>query len=312
MNVVGGVRAAAPMLASQYEQLETRFEPETGVCWAIMTPRPRPSFGARLLLDLNSFITKIIESRGQTIHAGRPHTISYAVLASNVPGVFSLGGDLSLFRDAILNQDRAQLEKYAEMCVADLFPWNRNFDLPITTISLVQGTALGGGFEAALASSVVIAEESCKMGFPEVLFNLFPGMGAYSFLQRKVGRRTTEELILSGNTYSARQLYDMGVVDIITADGTGQVAVANYVRKHGRGSNGRRAFERVRRDFEAVTREELLHITAVWVDAAMHLSERDLRMMDRLVRAQERGGITPLASITHPPATRLNVIGAAD
>ena len=149
-------------------------------------------------------------------------------------------------------------EKYAEMCVDDLFPWNRNFDLPVTTISLVQGTALGGGFEAALASSIVIAEESCKMGFPEVLFNLFPGMGAYSFLQRKVGRRTTEELILSGNTYTARQLYDMGIVDVITADGTGEAAVANYVRKHGRGSNGRRAFERVRRDFEAVTKEELL------------------------------------------------------
>jgi DSF synthase len=274
-----------------------------------MNPRPRPSFGARLLLDLNSFITGIIDSHGQTTHGGRPHTISYAVLASKVPGVFNLGGDLSLFRDAILNQDRVQLEKYAQMCVDDLFPWNRNFDLPITTISLVQGTALGGGFEAALASSVVVAEESCKMGFPEVLFNLFPGMGAYSFLQRKVGRRITEELILSGNTYTARQLYDMGVVDIITADGTGQAAVASYVRKHGRGSNGRRAFERVRRDFEAVTREELLHVTAVWVDAAMHLSERDLRMMDRLVRAQERSGITPLMSMQAP--TRLNAIGAA-
>jgi len=309
MNVVGSVRSGASFAAPQYEQLDTQFDTETGVYWAFMNPRPRPSFGSRLLLDLNSFITGIIESRGHTIQGGRSHTIHYAVLASKVPGVFNLGGDLSLFRDAILNQDRAQLEKYAEMCVADLFPWNRNFDLPITTISLVQGTALGGGFEAALASSVVVAEESCKMGFPEVLFNLFPGMGAYSFLQRKVGRRITEELILSGNTYTARQLYDMGVVDIITADGTGEAAVANYVRKHGRGSNGRRAFERVRRDFEAVTREELLHVTAVWVDAAMHLTERDLRMMDRLVRAQERGGIMPLIAPQAP--ARLNVIGAA-
>jgi DSF synthase len=311
MNVAGTIRGATPTTARQYAQLETQFEPEAGVYWAIMNPQPRPSFGAQLLLDLKSFISGIIDSHGQIIHAGRPHAINYAVLASNVPGVFNLGGDLSLFRDAILKQDRVQLEKYAEMCVDDLFPWNRNFNLPITTISLVQGTALGGGFEAALASSVVVAEESCKMGFPEVLFNLFPGMGAYSFLQRKVGRRTTEELILSGNTYSARQLYDMGIVDIITADGTGQAAVANYVRKHGRGSNGRRAFERVRRDFEAVTREELLHITGVWVEAAMRLSERDLRMMDRLIRAQERGGITPLTSAVHAQP-RLNVVGAAD
>ena len=310
MNVGGNVRAAQHP-RPRYEQLETHFEADTGVFWAIMNPAPRPSFGARLLLDLQSFINEIIDSHGKFYESGQLHTINYAVLASKIPGVFNLGGDLSLFRGAILNQDRGQLEKYAAMCVDDLFPWNRNFDLPVTTISLVQGTALGGGFEAALASSIVIAEESCKMGFPEVLFNLFPGMGAYSFLQRKVGRRITEELILSGNTYTSRQLYDMGIVDVITADGTGNAAVANYVRKHGRGSNGRRAFERVRRDFEAVTREELVHITRVWVDAAMRLSERDLRMMDRLIRAQERGGVSTLSPAV-PMPSRLNAIGADD
>lgn len=278
----------------QFEQLESRFEPEMGVYWAFMKPTPRPSFGDQLLIELRAFIEGIIQTRGQITHNGQTHPVRYAVLASKVPGVFNLGGDLSLFRNAILSHDRAVLERYARMCVDDLYPWNRNFDLPVTTISLVQGTALGGGFEAALASSVVIAEESSKMGFPEVLFNLFPGMGAYSFLQRKVGRRVTEELILSGNTYTARQLYDMGVVDVITADTTGETAVLSYVRKHGRGSNGRRAFERVRRDFEAVTKEELDHITGVWVEAALHLTERDLRMMDRLIRAQERSGVTTM------------------
>ena len=173
---------------------------------------------------------------------GHAHSINYAVLASKTPGVFNLGGDLALFRSAIVHRDRTQLEQYARLCVDDLYPWNRNFDLPVTTISLVQGSALGGGFEAALASSVLIAEESSRMGFPEVLFNLFPGMGAYSFLQRKVGRRVTEELITSGNTYTARQLYDMGVVDVITPDGTGEAAVYSYVRRHTRGGNGRRAF----------------------------------------------------------------------
>ena len=298
-------------LHGRYEQLELHFEPEMGVFWAFMNPTPRPSFGTRLLLELRAFIDEIIQSRGRKIHDGQSHAINYAVLASKVSDIFSLGGDLTLFRSAILSQDRGQLEKYAAMCVDDLYPWNRNFDLPVTTISLVQGTALGGGFEAALASSILIAEESSKMGFPEVLFNLFPGMGAYSFLQRKVGRRITEEIILSGNTYSARQLYDMGIVDVITADGTGEAAVATFVRKHGRGSNGRRAFERVRRDFEAVTKEELVHITGVWVDAAMRLTERDLRMMDRLIRAQERNGIANLA-ITKSACSRLDAVGAND
>ena len=86
----------------------------------------------------------------------------------------------------------------------------------------MQGDALGGGFEAALSASVIVAEESARMGFPEILFNLFPGMGAYSFLSRKIGRRAAEEMIVSGTIYGARQLFDLGVVDVLTPDGTGE------------------------------------------------------------------------------------------
>jgi DSF synthase len=155
---------------------------------------------------------------------------------------------------------------------------------------------------------LVVAEESAKLGFPEVLFNLFPGMGAYSFLQRKVGRRVTEELITSGNMYSARQLYDMGVIDIITPDGTGEAAVHSLIR------------ELVRREFEAVTLEELERITAIWVQTAMQIDERDLKMMDRLVRAQQRSAKesyrptapTSAAQERRPPLLRVAIAGSGD
>jgi DSF synthase len=158
----------------------------------------------------------------------------------------------------------------------------------MTSIALVQGDALGGGFEAALSASVLIAEESARMGFPEILFNLFPGMGAYSFLARKIGRRSAERLITSGTIYSARDLYDLGVVDVITPDGTGEAAVYSYVRKHSKQGNGRRGFERARNEVEPVARDELMRVMHIWADAALRLDERDLRMMERLVRAQER------------------------
>jgi DSF synthase len=128
------------------------------------------------------------------------------------------------------------------------------------------------------------------MGFPEILFNLFPGMGAYSFLARKVGRRTTEELITSGNLYTGRQLYDMGVVDVLASDGAGEAALYSFIRKHSKSANGRRAIEMVRREVEPVTYDELLRVVALWADAALRLSERDLRLMERLVRAQCRTG----------------------
>jgi DSF synthase len=309
MNAIADVRY---LTQTQYDQLEPRFDSEYGVYWAQLNLRPQPSFNPQLLIEVRQFIDGIVNGQGKIPKDGRLHDINYVILSSKVPGIFSLGGDLALFRNAILHKDREQLLKYGGLCIDDLLPWHRNFDLPITTISLVQGAALGGGFEGALASSVVIAEESARMGFPEVLFNLFPGMGAYSFLSRKVGRRVTDELITSGNTYTARQLFDMGVVDVITADGTGEAAVYSYVRKHAKNSNGRRGIEQVRRDCDPVTREELAKIVEIWVDTAMRLDERDLKMMERLVRAQARNSAQNASPSMAEVAPALEAVGAGD
>jgi DSF synthase len=303
MNAIADVRY---LTQTQYDQIDPRFDAEFGVYWAQLNLRPQPSFNPQLLIEVRQFIDGIINSGGRI----NQHDINYVVLSSKVPGIFSLGGDLALFRNAILHKDREQLAQYGRLCIDDLLPWSRNFDLPITTISLVQGAALGGGFEGALASSVLIAEESARMGFPEILFNLFPGMGAYSFLSRKVGRRVTDELITSGNTYTARQLFDMGVVDVITADGTGEAAVYSYVRKHAKNANGRRGFERVRRDFDPITREELSRIVDIWIDTAMKLSDRDLKMMERLVRAQLRNATENIPTITEPVSEVLPLLEA--
>jgi DSF synthase len=285
----------------QLTQLETRFDPEFGVLWGLMQPKPRPTFNPALLAELRGYIDSIVQPGGIISHGGRQETINYGVIASKVPGVFSLGGDLSLFREAIATQDRTVLVQYGRKCIDNLFVWSRNCDLPLTTIALVQGDALGGGFECALSASVLVAEESARMGFPEILFNLFPGMGAYSFLARKVGRRTTDELVTSGNIYTGRQLYDLGVVDVLAPDGLGEATLYSFVRKHARTSNGRRGLEMVRREVEPVTHEELMRIVSIWADAALRLSERDLRMMERLLRAQSKSAGTldvPTATVT--------------
>jgi DSF synthase len=150
---------------------------------------------------------------------------------------------------------------------------------------------MGGGFESALSASVLIVEESARLGFPEILFNLFPGMGAYSLLSRRVGRRTTEEMINSGNIYTGRQLYEMGVADVVAPDGCGEAAVYSYIKKHAKAANGRRAVEAARREVTPLTYDELSRVLEIWVDAALRLTERDIRMMERLVRAQNRNAV---------------------
>ena len=292
MNAFADVRYLNPPTPPQ---LDTRFDEDTGAYWALMNPRPRACFSMQLLNELRGYVESIVSARGAIVHRGVEHRVRYGVLASSVPGVFNLGGDLALFRSYIETRNRAGLVNYGERCVDNLYPWHRNCDLPMTTIALVQGEALGGGFEAALSASVLIAEESARMGFPEILFNMFPGMGAYSFLMRKVGRRTAEELITSGSIYTARQLYDMGVIDVITADGTGEAAVCAYIRKHARNANGRQAFERARNEVTPITRDELMRVVEVWADAALRLTDRDLRMMERLVKAQQKIGVRDIA-----------------
>ena len=186
MNAIVDIRHFSP---AQRTQVETRLDPEYGVYWAFMNPQSRACITTELLADLRSVVDTLTCDGGWVTEGGQRNQVRYGVIASRTPRVFNLGGDLALFRSAIGAQDRNALLQYGERCIDVLLPWNRNCEVDITTLSLVQGEALGGGFEGALSASVLVAEESSRLGFPEVLFNLFPGMGAYSFLSRKVGRR---------------------------------------------------------------------------------------------------------------------------
>jgi DSF synthase len=212
----------------------------------------------------------------------------YVVLASSDPTTFNLGGDLSLFVELIEKQDRATLMKYARACIDGAYGFHTHLEQPVTSIALIEGNAQGGGFEAALSCNVIIAERGTHMGFPEVLFNMFPGMGAYSFLSRRVGAGLAERLIYSGDLYSAETLYELGVVDVLAESGAGFEALTHYVRTAQRRSNANRLLQHVRETYNQVPYEELLSITTQWVDSALNLAKSELSIMQRLVRAQNR------------------------
>lgn len=273
---------------SQYEQLGTRYDSDAQAMWYFMHAAPRPCFTPTLLRSIRQFQQDIV-ARFDAAGGEPVPPIQYLVLASDVEGVFNLGGDLNRFKSLIEAKDRTELLAYAAACIDVLYPNAVNLDLPLTTISLVQGSALGGGFEAALSSSVLIAERSAQLGLPEILFNLFPGMGAYSLLARRLDAARAERIILSGKLYNAEELYEMGVVDVLAEDGEGEQAVHDFIRRHAKARNGFRAVQQqVRQRFNPVTYRELMDIAEIWVDAALNLESKDLRMMDRLVRAQKR------------------------
>jgi DSF synthase len=158
----------------------------------------------------------------------------------------------------------------------------------VRTIALVQGDALGGGLELALACQTIVAEEGVTMGLPEVLFGLFPGMGAYSFLCKRVPAQLAEKIILDGNMFSSDELHRMGVVDVLVPKGQGEAAVRDLVRQQQRAPQAHLALNQVRQIAQPVGYDELMGITEVWVDAALALGDRSLRTMERIVNAQKR------------------------
>lgn len=277
---------------TRYEELEIEFDDRYGVLWYFMKPAERPCATVGLMQNIQQMQTVVREAFSDW-RKDRPDSddgmpLRYLVLASHLPGIFNMGGNLALFSELIERRDRRSLEDYAKLSIDVIHSNHVNLELPIVTISLVQGDALGGGFEAALCSNVIVAERSAKFGLPEILFGLFPGMGAYSFLARKIGRVDAERMIFSGKIYSAEELYEIGVVDVLAEDGFGEESVIDYVNRNGHRHSAHRSIYKVRNTVNPVSHEEMMEIGRIWVDAALSLEPADLRKMQRLANAQVR------------------------
>jgi DSF synthase len=271
-------------------QLRAYFDPEQRAMWSRWNPEPRPCFNPGLLGDIKRYYDLIAQGGGAMPSASGTCPVEYVVLASGTPGIFNLGGDLDLFKQLIEMRDRDGLLNYGRACIDVLYRNYLGHDLHATTISLVQGECLGGGFEAALSSDIIIAEKKARFGFPEILFNLFPGMGAYSFLKRRVGHKLTEELITSGKIYSADDMLALGVVDAVAEDGQGEAEVAVLIKRRQKSQNGFAALASVRRRVDRIEYKELLEVVELWVESALRINLRDLKLMQRLVSRQNSVG----------------------
>lgn len=270
-----------------FTELDIEFDAERKILRYDMKPLGRPCATVGLMEEIRALQKIIVECFNENTAIDGP-PLKYLVLGSKVPGIFNLGGNLELFSELIAKQDRSGLEYYAKLSVDVIHANSMALNLPIVTISLVQGDALGGGFEAALCSNVLIAERSSKFGLPEILFGLFPGMGAYSFLSRRIGPKAAEEMIFSGTIYTAEELHEAKVVDVIAEDDFGEEALIEYVGRNQHRLNAHHAIYRARQVVTPVSYQEMLDVAMIWVDAAMNMAPADIRKMNRLASAQDR------------------------
>lgn len=108
-----------------------------------------------------------------------------------------------------LSFERALLNEFID------YKWERILNIKIPVISGVEKYALGGGFELALASDVIIASENAKFGFPEINLGLMPGLGGTQLLTRIVGTKKASELIMSGDFINAEEALQLNIISKI-------------------------------------------------------------------------------------------------
>lgn len=278
------------LIDADYGQVLCRYDVEQQALWSYLHQPDRiPCINHGLLQDLYQHHEDIARSEGQVVVDGQQMPIRYSVFASSTPGYFNMGGDLNKMAAAIRRRDRAELEAYAKLSIDVVAQRAFRFGLnQVTMISLLQGEVLGAGIEAAMTSDVLIAERHAVFCFPEMFFNMIPGMGAYSFIVRRAGIGVADKMILGCERYTAEQCLALGLIDMVVDSGQGEAAVKDFIRKNNKRAEGFLTAQRAKARINPLTYDELADIVSMWVDNALRLTERDLKVMDRFARAQQK------------------------
>ena len=282
--------AAQPVAPYESDYLNYSFDAgKTNTLWINMVRDPQggpQKFSIPLLSSLHRGLESVKADGVSWRQNGSLVPIHYTVLRSEHPDYFNLGGDLKHFRTCIDHRDRIALYQYSKLCLDIMYEWATALNNNATTIALVQGRALGGGFETALSADFLIAEEQSEFGFPEIMFGLFPCTGGMSLLARRIGVYEAERMMTNGRLYSAQELKEMGVIDEVCPKGEGVATVEKFISTHGRRRIPRQLLQRSRYRVAPLDYQELLTVVDEWVDTALKLTDEELRVMDALIQMQ--------------------------
>jgi DSF synthase len=273
----------SPHAAPEKRPIELAFDRSLETLWCFRAASASRSVTLNQLREARSLDEKIA--------SGSFGSLQFKILASRQSGTFSLGGDLAFFSDCIVNRDRAALAEYALLAAKAIWANVTNYGKRrVTTIAVVEGEAQGGGFEAALSCSVLVAERGASFGFPEPLFGLFPGMGGELLLATRVDAELATRMVRDSNRYSAEFLYQIGVIDHLVPRGRGVEFARELIsitRKNPKGPEANRLEER-RQKLAGVQYGDLAQSIELWIEQAFALEPRHLRSMRYIIEMQGR------------------------
>lgn len=160
---------------------------------------------------LNALNIETIKELHQALKKAEGHKKTQVIIIKGSgEKAFVAGADISEFADFSV----AQGAELAAQGQALLFDFVAHFSKPI--IAAINGFALGGGLELAMAAHFRVASENAKMGLPEVSLGVIPGYGGTQRLPQLVGKGRAMEMIMTGSMIDAQQALRYGLVNYVT------------------------------------------------------------------------------------------------
>ncbi len=184
-------------MAYEYLQLEEKGVDSGHPFLELMIDRPKMNALSRdLLVELGNCFDELVERKLS------------ALIITGAGRAFVAGADIK----AMINMTIAEAEKFSRFGQSVFAKLEA---LPCVTIAAINGFALGGGCELALACDLRVASEEAQMGQPEVRLGLIPGFGGTQRLARLIGMGRAKEMILLGENLGAVECERIGLVNAV-------------------------------------------------------------------------------------------------
>lgn len=162
----------------------------------INRPKALNALNSQLLRELSGVLDEIVENEEMRV----------VVITGAGEKAFVAGADISELSTLNPVQARYFAKKGHEVM-------NKLQTLPVPVIAAVNGFALGGGLEMALACDFIYASENAKIGLPEINLGIIPGFGGTQRLSRIVGKNLAKEMIFTGKMMSAEEAENKGIIN---------------------------------------------------------------------------------------------------
>jgi len=187
------------------------WELKNGVVELALHRAPCNEIGSLTLDELEQFAA-ILEGLNDQAHA--------LIVYSEIKAGFCAGADLRELFQRSQELERREAVKGVRDYLDRIHRVLNTIDAsPLTTIAAVHGVTFGGGFELALVCDLIIADKMARFCFPELRLGLIPGFGGIPRLKRDLGNAVVRDLLLTGRSFNASKLQQVGLLSQVAAEG---------------------------------------------------------------------------------------------